>query len=391
MSAPSLVQAQSCGRIKTVAPSDGKLAHIALPYLLKTTDDTKDYCMLLKVGELAKRTGLTVRTLHHYDAIGLLAPSARSDAGYRLYNREDIARLHTIQALRQIGLPLSEIDKLLHGKPEPLPSIIQRQLTSLERQMTQAGELHARLSLLQSSLAKGVEPDMDQWLATLTEMSIYGKHFNASEIKKIRENWQRTGDQWPPLLAAVRDAMERGIPADSLEIQPLARRWMELQARFMQGDFALMERWHNMYWQEPSVQGKDGFAYNLVSYIAAAADLRLQSLLKYFTHDELRRLNADLDQEWQAFNDTVHKLVQANVSCTSKKAREVLMQWSALIDCTVGHDPDLRHKLLHAFGADPLLRAGSPLDPACQRFIREAWEWGTSDSAIRYAPSRTSS
>ena len=41
--------------------------------------------MLLKVGELAKQTGLTVRALHHYDDIGLLQPSARSDAGYRLY------------------------------------------------------------------------------------------------------------------------------------------------------------------------------------------------------------------------------------------------------------------------------------------------------------------
>ena len=46
--------------------------------------------MLLKVGELAKQTGLTVRALHHYDDIGLLQPSVRSDAGYRLYTRKDI-------------------------------------------------------------------------------------------------------------------------------------------------------------------------------------------------------------------------------------------------------------------------------------------------------------
>lgn len=59
--------------------------------------------MLLKIGELAKRTGLTVRTLHHYDAIDLLSPSARTDAGYRLYNQNDVARLHQIQAMRQPG------------------------------------------------------------------------------------------------------------------------------------------------------------------------------------------------------------------------------------------------------------------------------------------------
>lgn len=53
--------------------------------------------MLLSVGELAKRSGLTIRTLHHYDSIGLLVPSSRSDAGYRLYDRPNIERLHRIR------------------------------------------------------------------------------------------------------------------------------------------------------------------------------------------------------------------------------------------------------------------------------------------------------
>jgi DNA-binding transcriptional MerR regulator len=63
--------------------------------------------MLSKAGELAKRSGLTVRTLHHYDAIGLLTASARAENGYRLYDRDDVARLHQIQALRRFGLALA--------------------------------------------------------------------------------------------------------------------------------------------------------------------------------------------------------------------------------------------------------------------------------------------
>ncbi|HEY8023387.1 MAG TPA: MerR family transcriptional regulator, partial [Burkholderiaceae bacterium] len=62
--------------------------------------------MQLKVGEFAKRTGMTVRMLHHLDSIGLLVPSARSEGDHRLYDQKDIARLHAIKALRQIGLPL---------------------------------------------------------------------------------------------------------------------------------------------------------------------------------------------------------------------------------------------------------------------------------------------
>src|SRR5207253_9064656 len=70
----------------------------------------------LKVGELAKHSGLTVRTLHHYDHIGLLSPSARSDAGYRLYSQDDVARLHAIQALRHLGLSLPDIARMLTGE-----------------------------------------------------------------------------------------------------------------------------------------------------------------------------------------------------------------------------------------------------------------------------------
>src|SRR6201988_5280420 len=63
----------------------------------------------LKVGELAQRTGLTIRTLHHYDEIGLLKPSLHTDAGHRLYTAADVARLQQVLSLRQLGFGLEEI------------------------------------------------------------------------------------------------------------------------------------------------------------------------------------------------------------------------------------------------------------------------------------------
>ena len=59
--------------------------------------------MLIQVGELAKRAGITVRTLHHYEQTGLLLPSARSAAGYRLYNLADVQRLHMIRRWQKRG------------------------------------------------------------------------------------------------------------------------------------------------------------------------------------------------------------------------------------------------------------------------------------------------
>jgi DNA-binding transcriptional MerR regulator len=72
-----------------------------------------------KVGELAKQTGLSVRTLHYYDEIGLLSPSQRTEAGHRLYTADDIVRLQQVKSLRHLGFTLKEIRDYLN-RPDSL-------------------------------------------------------------------------------------------------------------------------------------------------------------------------------------------------------------------------------------------------------------------------------
>src|SRR5436309_2013653 len=69
----------------------------------------------LKVGELARRTGVSVRTLHYYDQIGLLEPSHHTPVGHRLYASGEISRLQQIRSLQQLGFTLEEIRDLLEG------------------------------------------------------------------------------------------------------------------------------------------------------------------------------------------------------------------------------------------------------------------------------------
>src|SRR4249919_692279 len=78
----------------------------------------------LKVGELARRTGLTIRTLHHYDEIGLLKPSQHTDSGHRLYTADDVARLQQVISLRQLGFSLEQVhDCLTRAEFAPLEVI----------------------------------------------------------------------------------------------------------------------------------------------------------------------------------------------------------------------------------------------------------------------------
>ncbi|WP_370680245.1 MerR family transcriptional regulator [Comamonas sp. GB3 AK4-5] len=118
---------------------------------------------------MAQRTGLTVRTLHHYDEIGLLVPSHRSEAGYRMYNRDDLARLHQIQALKQLGFGLAQIGDTLAHNGVSLEQLIVQQIAALDQQVELAARLHAQLLRPKAVMDRGETPEMAEWTTQAQE------------------------------------------------------------------------------------------------------------------------------------------------------------------------------------------------------------------------------
>lgn len=102
-----------------------------------------------RIGELATATGLTVRTLHHYEEIGLLVASGRNSAGHRVYSDEDVRRLYRICLLRRIGLPLAEIGRALDDPAWDLRGSMAAHLTELERRLEGEQRLRGRLAHLE--------------------------------------------------------------------------------------------------------------------------------------------------------------------------------------------------------------------------------------------------
>ena len=328
--------------------------------------------MHLKVGELARRTGLTVRTLHHYDAIGLLAPSARSPAGYRLYGAADIGRLHAIQALRQLGLPLAEIGGLLGAESGSPAAIIARQIASLDQQIAQATALRERLGLIEQRLSEGHQPDMKEWLAALAQMSAYGRYFSSDEIRSLMANWPTVADQWPPLFADVAALMARGVPAGALEVQPLASRWMNLMGQWMDGSLDLITRWGEMYRREPGVRRADGPPAELIDYIGEAIGLRMAALLRHLDDDDLARLGKPPEEEWRRLAGELAALKARGVPPGDEAARAIALDWVRLFDAFTGHDPALAERLMRAMAAEPLLQSASVVGPEVRGYLLQA-------------------
>ena len=101
----------------------------------------------VQIGALAAATGLTVRTLHHYESIGLIGPTRRSESGYRQYGPSDIERLYRVRALRQLGLPLDEVRRALDDPATNLAATLGAQLEAVDGQL---GDLHRQRRALQA-------------------------------------------------------------------------------------------------------------------------------------------------------------------------------------------------------------------------------------------------
>lgn len=328
---------------------------------------------MLKVGELARRSGLTIRTLHHYDSLGLLRPSARSDAGYRLYDERDLARLHGIQALRSMGLGLAEIGEVLgHDDSAALPALLARQITALDEQIERSHQLRARLQLLHTLLATGSEPALDDWLGGLALMSTCSRYFSADELRRLFEDWARTEAEWPALVAQVQAAMDAGVPTDAIELQLLARRWMDLTMRWMRGDTDLLQRWRQMFDEQPLTVNKVGIDRPMLHYIEQAIELRMATLGRHLTPDEIARLDKTLQLDWRSLSERAQSHWQQGTPPGDPAVQALAREWRELVARTTRHDVPLAAKLIAAYAQEPLLRAGGPLPPELADYLRSA-------------------
>jgi len=166
--------------------------------------------------------------------------------------------------------------------------------------------------------------------------------------------------------------MERGVPSDSIALQPLARRWMDVSARWMDGDMALLKRWGSMLREQPGLPLPSGMDRTLLDYINEAVQLRLAALAKYISADELQQLDKTMDPEWRAFNERAERLIADGVPPHGASARQLARDWQSLVDRLVRYDGALGERLLAAYENEPLLRAGAVFAPEVLHYVRQA-------------------
>jgi DNA-binding transcriptional MerR regulator len=168
------------------------------------------------VGEVSELAGISVRALHHYDEIGLLSPSERSEAGYRLYSHSDLTRLQEILIWRALGFSLSEIGPLLDDPGQDRVSALRRQRALAERERERLGAIVNALDAALKAADNGTQ---------MREESMFDG-FDPSEYEgEARERWGHT--------EAYRESARRGAGYGEAEWTQIRTESEEIVAGFV--------------------------------------------------------------------------------------------------------------------------------------------------------------
>jgi DNA-binding transcriptional MerR regulator len=198
-------------------------------------DDAED----LTVGRAAATLGVTVRTLHHWDEVGLAGPSSRSAAGYRLYDDADLERLRRIVVYRELGLDLEAIRRILEDRSTEVVVALRDQQTRLAERIARLRTLHADLEhmirahehgllLSEEEQTSAFGPSWDpQWPAEARQR--YGENdqwreFAERSATRTAADWHEIADATRAVDQAMADAMDAGVEPGSPAADALVER-----------------------------------------------------------------------------------------------------------------------------------------------------------------------
>lgn len=235
-----------------------------------------------RVGELAKRVGLTIRTLHHYDQIGLFSPSQTTESGHRLYSEADVRTLQQIMSLKQLGFALEEIRAMISNPAYDPVAVLNLHLSRLDEQIDTLVTLRDRVHSIRAELQVGRPVSSELFLTVMQMMSItQSPHFKPEQMQglkqryysleaDVRDQLAAKGQQY---LAEFRRYLELGrVPSDP-DVVTLARRWKAEMAAYLPADEQWTESAERYYRENPQAGLPVGMDGELYRYIKQATSL----------------------------------------------------------------------------------------------------------------------
>lgn len=209
--------------------------------------------LYIHIKDLARKTGITVRTLRYYDSIGLLNPATKTEGGHRLYVHEDMRKLQQIQFFKSLGYSLKEIQEILTDPKWNWKQGLRGQLAYIMEEQQRLRSMELALRELDNSLIveEGDKQEAVQKLIQLTKHNTVKRHslredmFSSDEIRQWEKLPKMGGNdpdslEWVALIGKLKSSMEE--PPDSEKVQNVIRRMLEKQKEQFKGEDAFLDK-----------------------------------------------------------------------------------------------------------------------------------------------------
>lgn len=209
----------------------------------------------MTVGVLAKKMGVTVRTLQYYDRAGLLSPSAESEGGRRLYTDKDMIKLHQILSLKSVGFSLDDIKNHLItlNTPAEVANTLEEQAASIRQKIESLTKSLQAIEKLRAEVLQMQTVDFKKYADILVNLQMKNefywliKHFDEETLDHIRSRFdQQSGPAMLETFRRLRDEAIRyqqdGVPPESESGQALAGAFWEMILEFTGGDMSMLPR-----------------------------------------------------------------------------------------------------------------------------------------------------
>jgi len=232
----------------------------------------------MKIGELAQATKISIRTLHHYDEIGLLKPSSRTESSHRLYTESDIARLHKIVSLRNIGFSLEEVGQFVGHSHEELRDLIARQLEKVEVEREELDRKQWCIKAAHEAANFEQFQGSEKLISMIRELTIQSQYLSAEERQIIQSKNNALGLQrikemhskLEQLTLLAQKFMSQNIDPTEPQVIALANEWNALGQEGVGDNPEVVKKIKLMLQENPDLASYRGINQDLLEYLKKA-------------------------------------------------------------------------------------------------------------------------
>jgi DNA-binding transcriptional MerR regulator len=213
---------------------------------------------MFKIGEVAKRTGVSIRSLRHYDSIELLSPSGRSESGYRLYSKSDLMQLQQIVSLKQMGFPLNTIKSMLNDDSLTLQKTMEMHMEYMQNELLKQQQIYRQIKHVCELMQTKQEVSIDEVCQTVESIKMLEKYYTEEQLEELKKRTfhldekkaKEYDDAWHAVFNGLAELEKQGVAASSPKTKPFALKSRELLSAFTQGDEGIEQSIKKMYEQE---------------------------------------------------------------------------------------------------------------------------------------------